>query len=63
MQNELKNAKLFICDMDGTVYLGERVLDGALEFVKLLKEKGKELLKAAGFSAMVTDWVLRTRSL
>lgn len=44
MENKLKNAKLFICDMDGTVYLGERVLDGALEFVKLLKEKGRELI-------------------
>ncbi|MBE6678315.1 MAG: HAD-IIA family hydrolase [Ruminococcaceae bacterium] len=44
MRNAIKNAKLFVCDMDGTVYLGERVLDGALEFVKRVKESDKEFL-------------------
>ncbi len=44
MKDAIKNAKLFICDMDGTVYLGERVLDGALEFVKKVKESDKEFL-------------------
>lgn len=44
MTDAIKNAKLFICDMDGTVYLGERVLDGALEFVKKIKSSGKGFL-------------------
>ena len=28
----LKKTKLFVLDMDGTFYLGEHVLDGALDF-------------------------------
>ncbi len=44
MKNTIDNAKLFVCDMDGTVYLGERVLDGALDFVKRVKTSGKQFL-------------------
>ena len=29
----LKKTKLFVLDMDGTFYLGEHVLDGALDFI------------------------------
>ncbi len=42
--DKLKNAKLFVCDMDGTVYLGERVLDGAIDFVNAVKASGKDFL-------------------
>lgn len=44
MKDTIKNAKLFVCDMDGTVYLGERVLNGAIDFVKRAKKSGKEFL-------------------
>jgi 4-nitrophenyl phosphatase len=38
--SELKKKKLFILDMDGTFYLGDRLLDGSLEFIRKLEENG-----------------------
>lgn len=40
----LKETKLFVCDMDGTIYLGDMPIDGAVDFVRQIKEKGKRLL-------------------
>jgi HAD superfamily hydrolase (TIGR01450 family) len=37
----LKDIKTFLFDMDGTVYLGEQLLPGALECFDTLKEKGR----------------------
>lgn len=37
--NKIKNVKCFLLDMDGTIYLGDQVIPGALEFLKILKEK------------------------
>ena len=34
----LKQVKCFILDLDGTVYLGKKVLAGSIEFLNLLKE-------------------------
>ena len=36
----LKQVKCFILDLDGTVYLGKRILDGSIEFLQTL-EKNK----------------------
>ena len=36
--------KYFIIDMDGTFYLGERILPGAAEFLQAVKAAGKEYL-------------------
>ena len=40
----LEQIQLFVLDMDGTFYLGERILDGALDFVKRVEEVGKRFL-------------------
>lgn len=37
----LKNITCFALDMDGTVYLGEKWIDGAQEFLKAVEAKGK----------------------
>ena len=42
--NDLKNKKLFVFDMDGTIYLGERVFPEAVEFIKRLRKEGKRVL-------------------
>jgi NagD protein len=43
MENmQSKNA--FICDMDGVIYHGNKLLPGALEFVKWLQDEGKKFL-------------------
>ena len=40
----LKNTELFVLDMDGTFYLGEGILPGALDFLSAAKEAGKDYL-------------------
>jgi HAD superfamily hydrolase (TIGR01457 family) len=37
-----ENKKYFVLDMDGTFYLGDRLLDGSLEFISYLEESGCE---------------------
>ena len=32
-EDALKGVKLFVLDMDGTVYLGNHMIDGALDFI------------------------------
>lgn len=40
----LKNKKLFIFDMDGTIYLGSLVFEFAVDFIKKLRKNGKRVL-------------------
>lgn len=40
----LKNKKLFILDMDGTFYLGDKLLDGSLKFIEKIRQTGKEFM-------------------
>jgi 4-nitrophenyl phosphatase len=41
---KLSTTRGFLLDMDGTFYLGDRLLDGALRFIDLLREQKKEFL-------------------
>lgn len=41
---ELRNKKGFICDMDGVIYRGEKLLPGAKEFVQWLYDNDKKFL-------------------
>lgn len=41
---ELYAKKGFICDMDGVIYHGNRLLPGVKEFVDWLYKEGKEFL-------------------
>ena len=40
----LEKIKLFLMDMDGTVYVGDRKIDGAFEALEELKRRGKKVL-------------------
>lgn len=40
----LSQVRCFLLDMDGTFYLGEQLLDGALRFIDLLRQQGREFL-------------------
>lgn len=42
--DRLNTAKLVVCDMDGTVYLGNKVLPGALSFVENVRRAGKRFV-------------------
>ncbi len=41
---DLKNKKLFLLDMDGTLYLDDYLFPGAAEFLELVKERGGRYL-------------------
>lgn len=42
--DQLSKIKCFMLDMDGTFYLGDRLLDGSLDFLQKLSQCGKEAL-------------------
>ncbi len=40
----LAQVRLFLLDMDGTFYLGDRLIDGALDFIQTLREQSRDFL-------------------
>src|SRR5215203_5107271 len=42
--DRLAQVRCFLLDMDGTIYLGEKLLEGALEFIDLLHQRGCDYL-------------------
>ncbi len=42
--HEILSKSGFICDMDGVIYHGNRVLEGVPEFIKWLQENGKKFV-------------------
>lgn len=40
----IKDIKCFLLDMDGTIYLGNKLIDGAKDFLNTLKEKKRKYL-------------------
>ena len=60
----LKNKKLFLFDMDGTVYLDETLFDGAKElFSAIDQKKGKYVFITNNSSRSVGDYVLKMHRL
>lgn len=49
--NSLRDKKGFICDMDGVIYHGDRLLPGVQEFVEWLYRENKEFLFLTNSSA------------
>jgi NagD protein len=41
---QIRNKKGFICDMDGVIYHGNKVLPGVVEFIKWLQENNKRFV-------------------
>jgi HAD superfamily hydrolase (TIGR01457 family) len=42
--DSLSQVRCFLLDMDGTFYLGEHLIEGALKFIEVLQEQGREYL-------------------
>jgi 4-nitrophenyl phosphatase len=40
----LKGVELFVLDMDGTVYLGDALIDGSLDFIRKVTESGRDYI-------------------
>ena len=41
---KLSETELFVLDMDGTIYLGEKVLPGAIEFIETARRLGRKVI-------------------
>lgn len=60
----LKLCKLFLLDMDGTLYLGDNVYDGAVDFIRTLESTGRDYIYLTNNSSRAgVDYVNRLRSL
>jgi 4-nitrophenyl phosphatase len=44
MNDPLSRVRCFLLDMDGTVYLGNRLIDGALRFFDTIQAQGKDFI-------------------
>lgn len=52
---ELKDKKLFLLDMDGTIYLDNDLFDGTIDFLSEVKARGGRYLFVTNNSARSTD--------
>lgn len=56
--------KLFLIDMDGTIYLGDKVIDGAIDFIRALEETGREYIYLTNNSSRAgCDYIARLKGL
>jgi HAD superfamily hydrolase (TIGR01450 family) len=44
MRRALSDIQCFLLDMDGTFYLDEHLIEGALEFIEVIRSQGKEYI-------------------
>ena len=58
MHGSLADKQLFIFDMDGTVYLGEKAFDGAIAFIKSLRAAGRKILFFTNNASNVPEFYL-----
>ncbi|MCF0136894.1 MAG: HAD-IIA family hydrolase [Oscillospiraceae bacterium] len=62
--DKLLGTKLFLLDMDGTLYLGDEVFDGAVDFIHTIKNTGREYIYLTNNSSRAgVDYVTRLRRL
>lgn len=52
---KLKDIKLFLLDMDGTIYLGDKLFDGTVDFLDYVKEVGGRYMFLTNNSSTSTD--------
>lgn len=43
-QRLMEQIRLFVLDLDGTFYLGDQIIEGALEFIQAVKESGRRFI-------------------
>jgi HAD superfamily hydrolase (TIGR01450 family) len=62
--DKLKECSLYLLDMDGTLYLGDDVIDGAIGFIHTLSETGRKYIYLTNNSSRAgVDYVGRLRRL
>lgn len=55
-EEALKNVKLFVLDMDGTFYLGDKMIEGSLEFIQKVKDSGRQFLFFTNNASRVSSY-------
>ncbi|MBR3691372.1 MAG: HAD-IIA family hydrolase [Clostridia bacterium] len=64
MAGEFKNIKLFLFDMDGTLYLGDRLYDFTSELLATIREKGRRyMFMTNNSSKSVKDYIKKLEKL
>lgn len=58
-EKSLKRKKLFLMDMDGTIYLDETLFDGTLDFFRRVKENGGRYIFLTNNSSRGTEGYLQ----
>ena len=60
----LINTRLFLLDMDGTLYLGDDVFDGAVDFIHSISETGRNYIYLTNNSSRAgVDYITRLRKM
>lgn len=61
---QLTNCRLFLLDMDGTLYLGDEVFPGAVDFIRTLEQTGRQYIYLTNNSSRAgTDYITRLQRL
>lgn len=55
----LNDVKCFLLDMDGTFYLGNRIYDGSLDFIKKVQETGRDFMFLTNNSSHNADFYVQ----
>ncbi len=64
MEKSIKNLKLFLFDMDGTLYIGDRLFDFTNELLREIKKSGgRYLFMTNNSSKSVKDYILKLEKL
>lgn len=62
--NRIKNVKLFLFDMDGTLYLGNYLFDFTKELLSVIKENGgRYMFMTNNSSKSVADYIVKLKKL
>lgn len=62
--DKLRNCRLFLLDMDGTLNLGDEALPGAVDFVRMLEQTGRRYVYLTNNSSRAgEDYVNRMRGM
>ena len=55
---KLKDKKLFLLDMDGTIYLGDKLFDGTLDFLaKVTQNGGRYMFLTNNYTKSVDKYI------
>ncbi len=60
MKKDLKEKKLFLLDMDGTIYLDDRLFEGVIDFLAKVREKGgRYIFMTNNSSKNTSDYMIK----